>query len=709
MRVSKWALGLVAFGLVAGARADAPDNDPNLWLADIHGAKAQAWVKEQNAKSESLLKADPAYAADREAILKSLDTKDRIALGNLDHGTLYNFWQDADHVRGLWRRTPIADYRQPEPDWEVLLDVDQLDKDEHKDWVFGGGRCSPSGARCLVRLSPGGGDASEVREYDPKTHKFLDDGFRLAVAKSGASYLDDDTVVFETDFGAGSLTHSSYPRIVKIWHRGERIADAKQVFEAGIDDISARTTVLEGPDGATGATTTALIERGVTFFETEYNFLRADGTTVKLALPLGADLKGHTKGNLVFTLRDDWTMGAETYKRGSLIAVTLASLTDGKGAPQISVLFAPDAHSTIESVATGRDAVYASIYKDVTGMVHKFVPGPSWSDTVIQAPQGGSTAVVSADDWAPGLLFTYESFLVSPMLFEEHGGQAVLIKNQVPLFDARKMTSEQRWVTSKDGTKVPYFLIHQIGQKGPVPTILYSYGGFELSLNPWYWNDGHRPLDAGQVWLSKGGAIAVANIRGGGEFGPAWHQAALKENRQKAFDDFAAVAQDLETSGFTDAAHVGIVGASNGGVLTTVTMTQHPELLHAVVCQRPLVDMLRYTRYGAGASWVGEYGDPAKPEERAYIEKYSAYQNVKPEVKYPSILFITETSDDRVTPIWARMMAAKMEAQGHEGVLFNESSEGGHGPGATNAAQADMWALSYVYLARELGLNQAAR
>jgi prolyl oligopeptidase len=272
------------------------------------------------------------------------------------------------------------------------------------------------------------------------------------------------------------------------------------------------------------------------------------------------------------------------------------------------------------------------------------------------------------------------------------------------LFDAGNMTSEQFWVKSSDGVSVPYFLIHGKDVKAPVATILYSYGGFELSLNPWYWNDGHRPLDAGQVWLSKGGAIAVANIRGGGEFGPAWHQAALKANRQKAFDDFASVARDLAVRGFTDPKHIGIVGASNGGVLTTVTMTQHPELLNAVVCQRPLVDMLRYTRFGAGASWVAEYGDPDKPEDRAYIEKYSAYQNVLPDAKYPGILFITETSDDRVTPIWARMMAAKMEAQGHD-VLFNESSEGGHGPGSTNAAQADMWALSYTYLAQRLGLK----
>ena len=373
--------------------------------------------------------------------------------------------------------------------------------------------------------------------------------------------------------------------------------------------------------------------------------------------------------------------------------------------PKITVLFAPDSHSTVDTVSTGRDAVYASINHDVTGSVHVFKIGNAVGDMVLALPKGGSTTVVSADDWGTGALFTYESFLQPPTLYEDTGdGKVAAIKSQAPLFDAKNIVSEQFWATSADGTKVPYFLIHRAGDTKNVPTILYSYGGFELSLNPWYWNDGHRPLDAGQVWISKGGAIAVANIRGGGEFGPRWHQAALKEHRQRAFDDFAAVGKDLEARGFTTPAHLGIVGASNGGVLTTVTMTQHPEMLNAVVSQRPLVDMLRYTRFGAGASWVAEYGDPDKPEDRAYIEKYSAYQNVKPDVKYPGILFITETSDDRVTPIWARMMAAKMEAQGHD-VLFNESSEGGHGPGSTNAAQADMWALSYTYLAQKLGLK----
>jgi len=501
------------------------------------------------------------------------------------------------------------------------------------------------------------------------------------------------------------MTRSSYPRIMKLWHRGQPLTAARTVFEVGPDDIAVRAEVLRGPDGLTNRGATVLIERGVSFFSNEYSVMAGNGATTKLPLPLGTDLKGMTRGNLIFTLRDDWQVGATTYMQGSLLAFGLRDFLAHKGT-KIALLAAPDAHGTIDSVQPGRDAVYAALYHDVTGSVHVFRPAAKgWSDTALDLPKGGSTGVVSADDWGPAALFTYESFLVPPTLYEFDGrGRARAIKSQPPLFDASDMTSDQFWVTSSDGVKVPYFLIHKKDLTRDVPTILYSYGGFELSLTPWYWNDGHRPLDAGQVWLSKGGALAVANIRGGGEFGPAWHQAALKANRQKAFDDFAAVAKDLETRGFTTSAHLGIVGASNGGVLTTVTMTQHPELLNAVVVQRPLVDMLRYTRYGAGASWVEEYGDPDKPEERAFIEKYSAYQNVRPEMKTPAVLFITETSDDRVTPIWARMMAAKMEDQGHD-VLFNEAAEGGHGPGSTNAAQADMWALSYTFFKQKLGLH----
>ena len=699
-RILLWSA--LALGLAA-ASAAVVDDDPYLWLADIHGARALDWVKAQDTVSEAALKSDPRYARDYAAILRSLDIQDRIPLARLDHGQAYNFWQDAAHVRGIWRRTTIADYAAPAPHWETLLDLDKLDAEEHAQWVWEGATCAPAGTRCLVRLSPGGGDAAIVREFDLKTKAFVADGFALPLAKLDAAYLDADTILFGTDFGAGSLTRSGYPRFVKLWHRGTALADARIVFAAGAGDIAARPVVFDQPDGAT-----ALIARNVSFFASEFYLVHPDGKTKQLPLPPGADLKGMTGGRLILLLRDDWRPpgSATTFTRGSLVSYDLDALVRQWRAPQVQLLYAPGPHDAIGDVSAGRDAVYAAIYRNVTGSVIAFrYRAAKWTQETLALPAGGSVGVVAADAYGPEAQFTYESFLAPPTLYATDGASApAAIKSQAPLFDAGGLVAEQFWVASRDGVKVPYFLIHPRGAHSAIPTILYSYGGFELSLNPWYWNDGHRPLDAGQVWLAEGGAVAVANIRGGGEFGPAWHQAALKDHRQRAFDDFAAVARDLERRGLTTPRQLGIVGASNGGVLTTVTMTQHPELLAAVVCQRPLIDMLRYTRYGAGASWVSEYGDPAKPAERATLAKYSAYQNVRPGVSYPAILFITETSDDRVTPVWARMMAAKMEAQGHD-VLFNESQEGGHGPGATNAAQAEMWALSYVYLKQKLGLK----
>ena len=669
---------------------NAGDDDPFLWLSDIHGAKAVQWAKEQTDKSDSLLKAEPFYKLSYDAILKSLDVKDRIPTVKLDHGDAYNFWQDKEHVRGVWRRTAIADYETKTPHWQTLLDVDALDKAEGTPFVWQGADCGP-GDHCLVHLSPDGGDATTIREFDLKTKKFVEGGFTLPRAKLTIAWLDADTVIVGTDFGPGTLTKSSYPRILKIWTRGQPLEQAKTIFEIKPEDINVRPHIFRGPHGSVG-----VIQRGLTFFTNEYSLLKPDGTTVTMAVPTGARLHGETGGQLIFSLRQAWN----EFPQGSLIAFD----------PQQSraeLLYAPDKTSTLHDVEAGRDGVYAAIFENVVGTVHYFQRGSDgkWADHKLTVPPGGSTSIVAANDWGPEAHFTYESYLKPPTLYTVSGAsEPKAIKAQSPVFDAKNIAADQFWATSADGTKVPYYLIHKKGQKGPAPTILYSYGGFENSLFPIYWNDGHRPL-AAWTWVDKGGAMAIANIRGGGEFGPAWHEAALKENRQRAFDDFAAVAKDMQTRGATTPKQTGIVAASNGGVLTTVTMTQHPELIGATVSQRPLVDMIRYTRFGAGASWVAEYGDPAIPAERDFIAKYSAYQLVKPDVSYPPILFITETSDDRVTPIWARMMAAKMEEQKHT-VLFNESTAGGHGPGATNAAQAEMWGLTYAFFSRTLGLGK---
>jgi prolyl oligopeptidase len=698
------AAALAAFVAVPVVAAElTPDSpDPYLWLADIHGAKAVAWAKEQTDKTLAIVQADPNYQQDYDSILKVLNANDRIPEGELDHGDVLNFWQDASHTRGVWRKTSIADYRNADPKWDVILDVDKLDADEKAEWVWQGADCLSDNVHCLVQLSPGGGDAATIREFNPTTKTFVKDGFALPLSKLDAQYLDADDVLVATDFGPGTMTKSSYARIVKLWHRGTPLASAKTVMEVGEDDIAARPRVYRGPYG-----TVPLIERGVTTFTNEYFYLLPDGTTMKLPLPLGADVRGVTNGYLIFTLRNAWTPpGGKEIAQGALVAFAVKPFVMQKMAPVFNVLYTPNARSTVAEVSAGRDAVYAAIFENVTGSIHEFKPGNgAWSDTKLAMPEGGSTSIVSTNHWGPEAYFSYESFLKPVTLFEYDGtGEPKEIKAEPARFDSSKLVSEQFWITSKDGTKVPYFYIHPKGQTGPVPTILYSYGGFELSLFPWYWNDGHRPLAPGEAWFAKGGAIAVANIRGGGEFGPAWHQAALLQNRQKAFDDFEGVAMDLIKRHFATPKDLGIVGASNGGVLTTASMVERPDLFGAVVSQRPLVDMLRYTKYGAGASWVDEYGDPAKAKDRAWILKYSAYENVKPNVKYPPILFITETSDDRVTPVFARMMAAKMQAMGKD-ALFYESTEGGHGPGVTHPAEAKMWALTYTYFGQKLGLE----
>jgi len=686
--------------------------DPYLWLEDVHGAKALEWVKAQDARAAALLQADPDYQRDYEALLHVMDASDRIPYGDLDHQYVFNFWQDAQHSKGIWRRVSVTDYRKPAPDWELLLDLDRLAADEHENWVWKGAECSPSLQRCLVSLSRGGGDAVVVREFDLRARTFMPDGFALTEAKSAITYLDDDTVLVGTDFGAGSMTTSGYPRIVKLWKRGEALASARTIYQGKLTDVGVTGVVFRSSAG-----TIALVERDVSFFTAEFHALTHEGATQQLPLPLGADLKGAQGGQLIFTLREDWTpSGGATIAKGSLVAyrapgASAGAATAGAGtaagaeASSVSVLMTPDAHSAIDEVVAGRDAVYASIYHDVTGSIHAFRvrADRSWSDRVLPLPAGGSTHIVSANTWGPEALFRFESFTTPTTLYADTGdGAPQPIKSLPARFDASNLVTEQFFATSRDGTRIPYFVTRPKTLAGPAPTVLYGYGGFEISETPSY------SPNFGLLWLSRGGVFVLANIRGGGEYGPAWHQAALLANRQKAYDDFQAVAQDIVRRGLTTPRQLGIMGGSNGGLLVSANMVQRPELFGAVVCQVPLIDMIRYTQIGAGASWEAEYGDPAKPADRAWILKYSPYQNVSKDKKYPPVFFVTATSDDRVTPVHARKMAARMEAQGHD-VLFYENTDGGHAAAANHKQAAEMWALSFVYLKQKLVEPAAGR
>ena len=677
--------------------AEAPD-DPYLWLEDIHGAKALDWVKEKNAVSLKLLKSDPDYQKDYEAILAILDADDRIPMGQLHGAAVFNYGQDPAHVRGIWRRTNVASYETPTPQWDTLLDVDRLAAAEGKSWVFKGANCSPDLSRCLISLSPDGGDTVVLREFDPTAKRFVDEGFALGEAKAEAAYVDANTVLFSTDFGTGTLTQSGYPRIVKLWRRGEPLANAKIVFEGKVQDVIASPAVFHGPTGST-----AIVSRAISYFENEYFAVTQDGGTVALPLPSSADLKAEFGGNLIATLRKDWTPdGQATIRQGALIAFPLKEFMASRKLPRVSVLYTPGPRAAIDQVTSGRDAVYAAIFENVKGSIHAFrlnAATGAWSNTRLEMPLGGSPHLASANDFGPEAYFTFQGFLTPTTLFaaKELGTPAVL-KSSPARFDAAPYTSVQYEATSRDGTKIPYFVVRAENAAGPTPMLLYGYGGFEISQTPFYWSS------AGRLWLGKGGAYAVANIRGGGEFGPAWHEAALKTNRQKAYDDFIAVAEDLVKRGLTTSKQLGIMGGSNGGLLVGTVAVERPDLFGAVVCQVPLLDMIRFPKLGAGASWVGEYGDPENAVERAAILKYSPYQNVKAGVKYPPIFFVTATSDDRVTPVHARKMAAKMEAQGHD-VLFYENTEGGHAAAANHAQQAEMNALGYVYLAQKLGLK----
>ena len=552
--------------------------------------------------------------------------------------------------------------------------MDALAKTEKENWVFKGAECSPGEVRCLIRLSRGGGDAVVMREYDLKAKKLASDGFRLAEAKSDASYLDDDTVLYST--AKDGETTSSYARIAKLWKRGTPLAAATTLYQGEAGDVGVSPATFHTRDGNVG-----MVIRNVTFFETRL-FCRGEGRGAASCRCRAPPISRACSTAPIWPpcARPTRPM-ASALPKGALVA-----FRDG-AKPQ--VIFAPGPRQSIESVGIGRDKIYAAITSNVIGQVHVFTTnGKGWSDKVLALPGNGSADIVSTNDFGPEAMFSFQNYLTPTTLYFDPGNDSPKpIKSLPARFDASNLVTEQFEATSKDGTKIPYFVTRPKTLAGPAPTILYGYGGFEVSLTPSY------SANFGRLWLAHGGIYVVANIRGGGEFGPAWHDAALKTKRQHAYDDFEAVAADLVQRGLTTPKQLGIMGGSNGGLLVSTVMVQRPELFGAVVCQVPLVDMIAFTHIGAGASWIGEYGDPKIPAERDYILTYSPYQNVKPGVTYPPVFFVTATSDDRVTPVHARKMAAKMEAQGHE-VLFYENTDGGHAAAADHRQAAEMWGLS---------------
>ena len=673
--------------------------DPRDYLDQIDGDQAMAWVKAHNDASLARLSQDSRFEQNRTDMLKILQATDRIPAPRFArNGMVDNFWQDGEHVQGLWRRASWASYRAGKPDWQTILDVDALSKAEGKNWVYKGKECLPPDYNlCLLTLSDGGLDASVVREFDIAKRAFVPGGFDLSAGKQDVTWLDKDTVYVSREFTPGEVTSSGYAYVTKVLKRGQSLDQAVEIFRGSKDDVSAGRSVLRDIDGHY-VTDTAY--RGIDFFHTQLTFYDGD-KPVTLPFPLTSDFSTLYQGQAIYSLKDDWTSpSGRIFKSGAVIAFDFKAGLANPAAIEPTLLFMPNEHQSVEDISQTQHRLVLSILSNVQGEVRSFAyKGGAWSSFKMALPDNSTLSVDDADDQSDKLFVWATGFLEPSTLYRADAQSGVIekIKSSPARFNASGLQVVQHWVTSKDGTQVPYFLV---GRKdmvldGTTPTILYAYGGFEVSMEPTY------SASIGKLWLEKGGAYALANIRGGGEFGPKWHEAGLKTNRQRIYDDFVAVADDLIDRKVTSTPHLGIMGGSNGGLLMGVQLTQRPDLWNAVVVQVPLLDMVNYTHMSAGASWQGEYGNPDDPVEGAFLRSISPYHNVKAGVAYPEPLFETSTKDDRVGPVHARKMAALFEDMGLP-FYYYENTEGGHAAAANLPEIARRYAIEYTYLTEKL-------
>lgn len=676
-----------------------PDpNDPYAYLEEIEGERALTFAKAENARSLPRLQNDPRYRQLHADALAIATAKDRIpVVGFAGDGALRNFWQDAEHVRGLWRDTTLESYRAGSPEWRTILDLDALSKAENANWVWKGVDCLPPEDRlCLVSLSDGGKDAVEVREFDARAGRFVDGGFKLPEGKHRVAWINTDTIAVATEWAEGEVTTSGYPFIVKYLKRGQALADAWEVFRGKADDggYGVSPYTLRDPDGKLEA---VLVHRPLDTFNAE-TYLIADQGPVKLPFPLRSSVQGLVDGQLLLTLEQDWA--ERGFKSGDLIALPLDQVKADAAKAKAVLVLRPNERQSIEQVATTRNRLVVALYENVQGQVLSFRHGPDgWASTKLDLPPEVSVGIASTSDRDDRLMLGVTGFLTpsTQVLADAATGETATLRTLPPRFDASRHVVEQFWATSKDGTKVPYFVVRPKDLKfdGTAPTLLYAYGGFLVSMTPSYSGT------VGKLWLERGGVYVVANIRGGGEFGPRWHEAGLKLDRMRVYEDFFAVSEDLIARKITSPKKLGIMGGSNGGLLMGVALTQRPELYNAVVIQVPLFDMIGYTHIGAGASWVGEYGDPANPEERKVIESYSPYQNLKAGKPYPLVFLETSTKDDRVHPAHARKAAARLKELGYD-YLYYENIDGGHAAAANLNETAKRQALEFTYLTQRL-------
>lgn len=672
-------------------------DDPLLWLEEIEGEKSLKWIKKQNKQTLKNIASSTRYKKLKAEALKILESKDKIPKVYILGDYLYNVWKDDKNVRGLWRRTKIDDYKKKRPKWETVLDLDKLSKKENEKWVFKGAHClSPENRRCLVKLSRGGKDAVEVREFDAVNKKFIKNGYFLKEAKVRLGWQDKDHIFVGTDFGKGSLTDSGYPRMLKLWTRGTKIESAKLIYEGRKESLGLFSEIFETPESKT-----IVVSEWLTFYTALY-WIYEKGKMKPLPIQESAKVLGVFKKHFILELRKAWTVEGKIFSPGSLLALR-QEVGDVKKVTlkDVSSLYVPSKTSSVLKVAILKDKILINALENVKGRVYSIQKmKKAFSKPKPMSLLKKSHLVLGATSSFRSDFFFYKQDFLQPEAFYHYNPvrkRVQKLKSLPEKFNRSGMVVEQRWVKSKDGTQVPYFLVGKksVIKKGNAPTLLYGYGGFEVAISPKY-----KPV-IGKLWLEKGGLYVLANIRGGGEFGPKWHQAALKMNRHKAYDDFIAVGEDLIAKKITSQKRLAIYGRSNGGLLVGAAMTRRPDLFQSVICQVPLLDMLRYSQLLAGASWMGEYGNPQEKKMRDYLLSYSPYQNVKKEKKYPQVLFLSSTKDDRVHPGHARKMALKMINQGHKNIHYFEDMDGGHK--TTDLKQiARIRALSYEFLFKTL-------
>ena len=673
--------------------------DPYQWLEKIEGPKALNWVKEQNQQTFAHFEKNENYQQFLNTTEEILSANDRIPYGSFRGEYIYNFWQDKKNIRGIIRRTTLNDYYLSSPSWEVVLDLDKLAEKEKENWVYKRTTWfAPYNGKCLLHLSRGGKDAVVIREFDAEQKQFVANGFYLEEAKSDVAWFDQDTLLVGTNWGPEGITSSGYPRIVKKWKRGTPVQQAKELFAGETEDVSVSAhRDLRVKDGLT------IISRNKSFYFSQNWILDEKDNLQKLSIPEDAEFFPF-KERFIILIKSDWKLSyrekVRIFPRGALLAAKISDINKLDLVNHIEEILIPDSKMNINDVQASKNYLIVDALENVMGKIIRYeLKDNKWNARPLPLPPNGATNIIFCDPYSDKVFIEYENSLEpsSLYLYWPHSNGIKLVKRYPEKFDSSKFKTEQHEAISKDGTRIPYFIVapKELQLTGKNPTLLYGYGGFQHAMRPYY------SVTIGKLWLEQGGVYVLSNIRGGGEFGPRWHQAALKKNRHKSFEDFIAIAEDLVNKKITSPRHLGIMGGSNGGLLMGAVLTQRPELFNAVVCQVPLLDMLRYHKLLAGASWIGEYGDPEDTNMREYLLNYSPYHNVQKDKKYPEVLIMTSTKDDRVHPGHARKMVAKMKDQGHS-VYYYENVEGGHG-GAANLRQRATWyALEFSYLWEKL-------